>query len=295
MHDELKTRNYAPWAIVIGAILVIVTIMGWSRGLTGGSGTSQPPNNSPSSEQNIAGKKELAVSRQAIKVMVEAALSENPALRENMPALEKEYEQGAITQEMLVAEAVANGLAASDPIVRNRLSELFVMGIYQQADVGITPEAVRKYYEEHKQNYTLPERIRVQHLFVRVTNVTDSEKARATLIKLFKQAMGPESKQSESLKQAIAPAWITREELRMKFGPTFADEMFSAPEGDWKEVQSTSGRHMVKILEHQMEHQRNFEEAQAEAENDLRTKLRLEAYRKELERLSKKYNVTIRP
>jgi len=226
--------------------------------------------------------------------MVDAALGENPALRENMPALEKEYEQGAKNQEMLVAEAIENGLAASDPIVRNRLSELFVMGIYQQADIGVTPEAARKYFEEHRQNYVMPERIKIQQLFVRVTNAMDDERARATLMKLFREAKGPESRQSVSLKTAIAPVWITREELRSKFGPTFTDELFSMSPGDWKELQSTSGWHMVKILEHQPEQGRNFEDVRAEVENDLRTKLRLDAYHKEIERLSGKYNVTIR-
>ena len=136
----------------------------------------------------------------------------------------------------------------------------------------------------------------MQHLFVRVTNVTDDEKARATLDKLYNEALGPESGMSNAVKLAIAPVWISREELRSRFGPTFTEQLFSLPVGDWSDpINSTSGWHKVRVLEHQPEKVRDFEEVQAEVENDLRTKLRLEVYNKELELLAKKYNVTIIP
>ncbi len=187
------------------------------------------------STENTNGKRKLTVSRQMIQVMVDSALKENPALRETLPTLEKEYEQTAIAQEMIVAEAIEQGIANKDPIVRNRLSELFILSIYQQADLQVTPEAVRKYYEEHKEKYTMPERRLIQHLFVRVTNVMDEDKAKITLEKLFKQSQLSPSRMPEAVAKAITPIWISRQELRLQFGPLFADKVFWMPIGEWSE------------------------------------------------------------
>ena len=284
-----RAKRYAPLAVIIGAVIVMVSIMMKPSVPTGSKTVSDK-------KTELSDKKELFVPEEAVQVVLDAALTENPALRENMPVLREEVERSLKAQEMMVAEAIERGLASSDAIARNRLSELIMMSIYQEADVGVTPEAVRGYYESHKEKYFYPRARRVQHLFVQVTNVTDAEKARATLEQLFRQAKGAVSKQSESLKHAIAPVWITREELRTRFGPTFEKEVFSLPIGDWSEpIQSTSGWHRVRVLEETPERQRIFDEVQAEVEADLRRKLREDAYNKEIERLSKKYNVKISP
>lgn len=244
--------------------------------------------------KTTAGKKELAVSRQMIQVMVDAALNENPALRESLPTLEKEYEQTAIAQEMIVAETIEQGIAHKDPIVRNRLSELFILSIYQEADLQVTPETVSRYYKEHKEKYTMPERRLIQHLFVRITNIVDEDKAKKTLEKLFKQSLLPSPRIPETVAKAIAPVWVSREELRLQFGPLFADKIFWMPVGEWSEpFQSTTGWHRVRVLEHQPAHVRPLEEVSAEVENDLRSKLRLDYYYRELERLKTKYDVRI--
>lgn len=284
MHDELKKRNWGAYAIAAGIILVLASTFGlFSRG-TG------PQSPAPGTDNKI----ELMVSRQMVQTMVDAALAENPSLRENLETLRKQYEDGAMAQEMLVAEAIENGIAARDPVVRNRLAELFILGVYQQADSGVTPEAIRKYYEENKGKYTAPERRYIQHLFVRVTNVTDSEKARATLEKLFRQALLPDAHQPSAVKEAIVPVWITREEITKQFGPTFSIKLFSLKAGEWSEpIESTSGWHRIRVLEQEAGRLRSFDEARAEVENDLRTKLRLEAYHNELQRLSNKYKVIV--
>lgn len=287
MHDILKRRRYTGWLFLVGGFLVFISLFGYY-----GKNDQEPSNQK--SNKNTKGKRELTVSRQMIQVMVDSALKENPALRETLPTLEKEYEQTAIAQEMIVAEAIEQGIANKDPIVRNRLSELFILSIYQQADVQVTPEAVRKYYEEHKEKYTMPERRLIQHLFVRVTNVMDEDKAKITLERLFKQSQLSPSRMPEAVAKAITPIWISRQELRLQFGPLFADKVFWMPIGEWsKPFQSTSGWHRVKVLEHQPEHIRPFEEVSAEVENDLRSKLRLDYYYRELDRLKTKYDVKI--
>jgi len=213
-----------------------------------------------------------------------------------MPSLRKEIKRGVIAHELMVAEAIDRGLASSDPIARNRLRELIMFSIYQEADMGVTPEAIRGYYEKSKVKYYFPEMRRLQHLFVRVTNVTDDEKAKATLDKLFKGAKGPRWERSDAVVKAITPVWIVRTEVRSRFGPTFADWVFKLPTGDWSDVyQSTSGWHRVRILEKSTAKQREFEEVGAEVEADLRKKLRRGIYERELDRLSNKFKVRIEP
>jgi len=281
-----KKKLYAPLAIIAGALLLGVSLLYQSR--TG---------DVPAGERSGKSRRErLEISRDLINSMVDNALSENPSLRENREVLRRQITKGVGEEEMIVAEAVRQGLASTDPIARNRLRELILLGLYQRADAGVTPEAMKEHYRKHRRDYFLPEMRKARHLFVRVTNVTDNEKARVTLENLLAEAKGPEAGQSEDLKKAVAPVWVTRSEVTLKFGPTFADTFFSIEPGEWSgPIQSTSGWHAVRILEVSPARQRSFEEVRAQVESDLRKKLRHEAYVEEIERLSEKYEVRVVP
>lgn len=291
MHDILKKkRNYIPWAIAAGAVLLIASIFFKStdRAATSNAG----PRKNEKSAAVPSGKTPVKVSEEMIGAMLDAAVLENPALRENIDAVREEIRRGVAEQELIVAEAIDKGLASSDPIARNRLRELIIFSIYQEADIGLTPEAIRKYYEENKSKYYQEQSRLVQHLFVRVTNLVDDAKALETLDKIFKEATGPESRQSDAVKKAIAPVWVTPAEVRMQFGPTFSGNLFAQPMGEWSEaIASTSGKHRVRVIEEKPARQRPFGEVQSEVESDLRQKSRQEAYRREIERLSKKYEI----
>lgn len=279
-------KIYAPLAVVAGALLLGVSLFHQFPG-DGGS----------AAKSNQQGQKEqLEISVELISSMLDGALTENPSLRENKEMLRKQIRKGLEEEEMIVAEAIRQDLASSDPIARNRLRELIMLAIYQQADAKLTPEAIKEYYLRHKQKYFMPEMRKAQHLFVRVTNLTDNEKAQSTLEKLLAEARGPEAEQSEDLKTAITPKWVTKSEVTARFGPTFADTFFSLEPGGWSEpIQSTSGRHAVKILKVSPPRQMSFEEVRAQVKSDLQKKLRHEAYVKEIERLSEKYEVKVVP
>ncbi len=287
-------KIYAPLAIAAGALLLGLSLLYQSPG-DGGS-TSPPGSDSFTNANERTRKKQLEISRELISSMVDSALAENPSLRENKQMLRGQIRKGLEEEEMIVAEAVRQGLASTDPIARNRLRELIILGLYQEADAGLTSEAIKEYYRNHKRKYFMPEMRKARHLFVRVTNVTDDEKAHKTLKKLLAEAKGPEEGQSEDLKKAIAPKWITRSEVTSRFGPTFADTFFSVEPGGWSEpIRSTSGWHTIEILEVSPARQRSFEEVEAQVKSDLQKKLRHEAYVREIERLSEEYEVKIVP
>jgi len=81
MHDERKKINYAPWAIAVGAVLVIASV------ILRPSKQQPPPPSEVERPSPVATKcepsedREIVVSEQMIDAMAGAALSENPALR----------------------------------------------------------------------------------------------------------------------------------------------------------------------------------------------------------------------
>lgn len=296
MFEQIKSNRYALWAVAIGVVLLVVSIMSRTEVTMTTEPVEAPDEEFFAEPQPAPAKKKLVVSEAMVDVMMEAALRENPSLRESELEIRREFLKGLVAQEMMVAEAIDMGLAATDPITRNRLSELIMLTIYQRADTGVTDEAIRAYYNSNRHKYKMPEKRRVQHLFVRVTNVTDDKKAQETLDRLFKEARGPESDRSKVVKAAIDPRWIAREELRTRFGPSLTEWLFALEVGDWSEpYRSTSGWHKVRIMEESAERIRDFDEVRAEVEADLRQSLRLGAYEREMERLSRKFEVIVNP
>ncbi|HUT55134.1 MAG TPA: peptidylprolyl isomerase [bacterium] len=223
----------------------------------------------------------VKVSRAQVQGAVDAALAEDPSLRDHLDTLKAQMHQGAVAQSLFVAEAFSQGLAANDYIVRNRLVELQAMALYEKADALVTPEAVKLYFEKNRERYrSLPRRQCLQ-IFVPVTNLVGDTAARARLESIFNEG-----------RDRLEPAGVTQDGLQKLYGPTMAATIFKLPKGEWSAaMRSGVGWHYVKVLQEDPGRLLDLDEARNQATEDYRRELRNQAYQEELSRLRARYQV----
>jgi len=264
--DGISFRSrLAPWLGLIGGAVLVAGLF-----LSPGP---QLPESADSSE--------VTVSRRQIKDAVDAAIAENPSLRDQRGQTTQEMREGAIAQAMLVAEAFSQNLAKDDYIVRNRLVEIQVMALYEKADAMVTPQAVGKFFNERRDRYRSQPRRLYLHLMVPVTNLVSEAEARSRLEGLFRDP----SQWSE-------PKWVTSDDLRKAYGPSLARQVFELGRGEWSQpIHSDLGWHYLKVVDEEPARPYQLEEVRAQATEDLRRELREKMYQEEIARLRKKYRV----
>lgn len=255
----------APWLGLLGAAVLVAALF------------LDPASKLPESSEPL----EVTYSRRQVQDAVDAAVAENPSLRDQLDQVKQEMRDGAEAQALFVAEAFAQGLAGDDYIVRNRLVEIQVMALYEKADAFVTPEAAAEYFSKHRDRYRREPRRFYLHLFVPVTNLVNEAEARGRLEELFRD----QTRWGE-------PKWVSEEDLRKAYGPTLAKQVFELPQGQWSEaIRSSLGWHYLEVLDEEPARPYEFSEVKTRATEDCRRELREKMYQDEIARLKKKYRV----
>jgi parvulin-like peptidyl-prolyl isomerase len=259
------TRGLAPWLGLVGSVVLVAALF-----------------LSPGSQMGAEQEDQVVkFSRAQVQGAVDAALAEDPSLRDHLDTLKEQMREGAMAQSLFVAEAFRQGLAANDYIVRNRLVELQAMALYEKADAQVTPEAVEQYYEKNRERYRSEPRRFCILIFVPVTNLVNDSEARAQLENIF-----------VSRGESLEPVWVTRESLQKSYGPTLAKTIFNLPIGAWSSaIRSGVGWHYVKVVSEEPGRPLSLEEARNQVTEDCRRELRNQAYQEELKRLRARYRV----
>jgi len=255
----------APWLGLIGCAVLVAALF------------RAPGSKLPEKEDSF----EVAVSRRQVQDAVDAAVAENPSLKDQLDQTRQEMREGAVAQALFVAEAFQQGLAGDDYIVKNRLVEIQVMALYEKADAMLTAEAVEKYFSEHRDRYQSQPRRLYLHLFVPVTNLVSEAEARGRLDELFRD----QSRWGE-------PKWVAEDDLRQAYGPTLAKQVFALPRGRWsRPIHSDLGWHFLKVVDEEPARPYALEEVRTRVTEDCRRELREKMYQDEVNRLRKKYRV----
>jgi len=94
-----------------------------------------------------------------------------------------------VTDEMMFQEAIARGLYR-DPKVRKIMVSLLVrQAVYDQVRVtDFTDEEIRAYYDDHRSEFTVPEKAQVRRLFISTTD-RDIDEATALINNLRRQIL----------------------------------------------------------------------------------------------------------
>ncbi|MGZ3697194.1 MAG: peptidylprolyl isomerase [Bdellovibrionota bacterium] len=149
----------------------------------------------------------------------------------------------------------------------------------------LTDSAAKKYFETHKTRYSTDE-VHAQHILV-----TDEKRAQ----ELIKEAKGGADFQDLAEKNSRDPsAKNNRGDLgffgRDRMVPEFTDAAFAGQDGEIVgPVKTAYGYHVIKVLEHKIGKNMNFDEVELRVRNDLKAQL-VQEY---VEKLKKGAKITV--
>lgn len=186
------------------------------------------------------------------------------------PEGKKEFLEGMVRFELLSREAQKKGYH-SDPEVLRQHKKSFV-AVYLQREfeevqhkLPVDENELRKFYDDHKEDYVKPERVRIAHIFVEAKDAAAKEKRRPAAeaalaearerdahdFNAFGNVVRLRSEDAESRAIHGDLHYLSREELEKRVGPEVASAAFELKElgkihGQLVEAQA--GFHVLKLL-----------------------------------------------
>jgi parvulin-like peptidyl-prolyl isomerase len=175
---------------------------------------------------------------------------------------------------------------ADETALRNRIAARIQQEKYvaMRVDplVKVSEEEVMEYYETHKQDLAIPERIRVSHIFIATLNkpsdeakgileralasLTAKEKDFATLVKEFSDDAATKDKMGDL-------GWMSRSRLAVDF----AESVFPLPNNSPTLIRTKLGWHLVIVTAREAAKIRSLEECRDEISAALATTKRHQA------------------
>jgi peptidyl-prolyl cis-trans isomerase C len=227
-------------------------------------------------------------------------LEEQPAfVRSRYRTLQakKEFLDNLVRFELLLQEARRRKLD-QDPDVKATLEKLIVQKLVQAhaaeaSKEPLTEDELKKYYEDHLQEFVRPERLRVSHLFFasaandpkRGQIQAEARKLRAEIDK--KEATLPSAFADAARAKSEDPAtkalggdlgFKTKEELAGLWGPEMAEAAFALKhQGDSAEVATPRGIHVLKLIGRQPGMERDLAAARTVVESRVQMEKRSRA------------------
>jgi peptidyl-prolyl cis-trans isomerase C len=239
---------------------------------------------------------------------------QSPFIRARYNTLErkKEFLDNLIRFELLAKAAEKQGLD-KDPEVQLTLRKVMVQKLVQKtfsegdAAKEVSEAEARKFYEDHKDDYLKPRKVRLAHILV----ATPAGPARAQKSAQAKKLLG--RVQAEEKKNALAFPGLARElsedqaskgtggdlgfktqaELEKQYGKPFADEAFALKSGALALVESPQGFHVVKLTAAQEAIDRPFEMVKAQIQNRLYREKRTKDFDEFVKKLREEARVAV--
>jgi hypothetical protein len=162
--------------------------------------------------------------------------------------------ESRVREEVLYREALAVGLDRNDVVVRRRMvqkMELLTQDLALLADP--TEDELRKFFEEHREDYRIPPRLSFSHVYFNVDRrgAQAEDDARRVLAELRAEAPPPHRapERGDSTMIEYDFALVSPGEVRRDFGNRFADALFELEPGWQGPVVSGYGLHLVNVGE----------------------------------------------
>lgn len=138
------------------------------------------------------------------------------------------------------------------------------------SQIKITKEDAQKYFETNKDKFHEPERVRAQHILIKVAAGDDDQKkaaARKKLEGIKKQIMAGEDFGKLAKEQSEGPSNVREGDLgyftRGRMVKPFEDVAFSLAPNEVSDIVETQfGYHLIKVLDHQSDKDPSFEEVE---------------------------------
>ncbi len=251
----------------------------------------------------------VKLSEKYIKTYVDN-LNDYLKARYNTPERKEELMTKIAEGELVAMKAIKDG-ALDDPIllsqIKNTIARYYSgtkMKVQIEESLKISEDEMKKYYEEKKDTFNTPEKIKASHILIKITDSRDKEAARKLAEKVAAEAekgakdMGSFAKLAEkyseddgSRKRGGDLGYFQRTEEGGSMVKEFSDGAFALQNvGDIsKPVESQFGFHIIKLTGKKDKVEKTFEDVKANIENTLKTEKRktayndmIESYKKEL-------------
>ena len=251
----------------------------------------------------------VKLSEKYVKTYVDN-LNEYLKARYNTPERKEELMSKIAEGELVAMKAIKDGVL-DDPIllsqVKNTIARFYSgtrMKLKIEESVKVTEDEMKKYYEEKKETFNTPAKVKASHILIKVNESRDKEAARKLAEKVAAEAeksakdMGSFAKLVEkysedegSKKRGGDLGYFERTEEGGKMVKEFSDGAFALENvGDIsKPVESEFGFHVIKLTGKKDKVEKTFDDVKANIENTLKTEKRktayedmIESYKKEL-------------
>lgn len=210
----------------------------------------------------------------------------------DIPKLVEDY----VRSEILAREGHALGLAADDPVVRNRLVQKMEFLLQDTSAVAQPTDAeMAAWLAAHADRYQVPERLVFRQIYFSPSLRGDHAEgdARAMLASL---GTGNADPAGDPFMLAADPEPRSRAEVAEDFGAGFAAALFALPSGSWQgPVRSALGIHLVRIDQRQPARLPPLAEIRDRVHDDMMAERFQAASDAAYARIRAKYQVTVAP
>lgn len=215
--------------------------------------------------------------------------------RYNTPERKEELVSKIVEGELIARKAVMDG-ALDDPIllsqIKNTIARYYSgtkMKVQIEESLKVTEDDMKKYYEEKKESFNTPERVKASHILIKIDENRDKEAARKLAEQVAAEARksvketGSFAKLAEkysedegSKKRGGDLGYFERTEEGGKMVKEFSDGAFALKEiGDISDpVESQFGFHIIKLTGKKEKIEKTFEDVKMSIENTLKTERR---------------------
>jgi parvulin-like peptidyl-prolyl isomerase len=206
-----------------------------------------------------------------------------------------------IDQELLVQRGVAIGLLESDRTVRKAVAMAAIDAIVAEVlKKEPTEEESRAFYESHKEVFTIPARVHVQHISFGGNGdltraLAQAEQAFAAIVRGMSFAAAREQygdKDSILVPDTLVPLQV----LRSHLGPTLAEAVLTMTRGAISPpLLSPSGYHLFRVVELRPEQVRPYQAVEQEVRAEYFRRKRDEALQQHLDDLHQRATIVLSP
>ena len=201
-------------------------------------------------------------------------------------ALSSEYPAGTFD------EALAQSQTSRAALIRTTREGLMIEKLLQQevfSRIAVTEEQIRRYFEEHSDDFTEPEQVHGQQLVVKGLDEAKRIQQQLWQGKKFSDLARRYSLSADG-KVGGDLGFFAKGQLP----PAFDEVMFRLAPGSTSEVVSTEyGYHLFKVLEKKPSRRRELTEVRASIEKRLLSQLHAEAQQQYTDRLKAKAEIRI--